>query len=790
MKILILILIMIGTDISAQDMSKNHQKYWYLRSKLRNDLMKVGLNQGESIPMTFRGKNATAANPDKTLTGGGDLISEIGIYLGVLATEYQLLSRNNQNTDSVRRELYCALNAVNRLDYNAEPLYGYSNSLNGFLIRDDIPGNFVLQNYKHFNYYNQWSGNTTTDVVQKVDHKGTQRPVPNTFANDRGFQSVIPVGQWETSSVYYENYQKKGTADNMAMSQDHLISLMYGLRLIIEYVDASANYQNQTFLYGDGAYSSIKDEAQVISDRIVKYLKNNNWRIKEPNGDDVSDHNGGNVLAYAYPFAQIAGKINQPGTSVDHWNSLQYLVPTVDQAYHDAHSTQLGFWEFQTASKGAGITFDLITQIAQLSSGCQCLFDKVGGNTVQIITLIVEKIWKWLGTVFGWIQNIGVSIVNTVTPISWTNSTLLGSVANATALAPGASQENKRIKYRQDYALLTNFLYQEQYVSGLNQPLLNIYNSVLSRTSDILNSAPCDGPRNFSDPANSIPSYDIYEWSSSSLIEHTNTLGSDNLDFQGGEYNGLDYMLYHNLYYLYKQVIEGQNAVSIDLRDRFVNYTLPLPTGQGSQSSPLTIGAMENINAYGTVNSNAAIQFRMGKQFSVIQGHEYAINNGAEVSIEPYNYNCSSNSYLSANALRQSTAPSDDVYGPIAALEKLHDTPYVAEKKITNENTRVASHVRDYQNKSITNLNENILLYPLPNQGNFTIRIEDAKNEEKYNIAIYDMTGKLLSMHENLSIIDHELHINENLINGAYIAEVLESKTGKKFTQKLIINKK
>lgn len=788
MKILILILIMVGTGISAQDMSKNHQKYWYLRSKLRNDLMKVGLNQGESIPMTFRGKTATAADPNKTLTGGGDLISELGIYLGVLATEYQLLALNSQNTDSVRYELYCALNAVNRLDYNAEPLYGYSNSLNGFLIRDDIPGNFVLHNYKHFNYYNQWSGEFT-DTHVKIDHRGNNWNVPNTFMSDKGFQTLIPIGQWETGSVYYENYQRNGTGENMAMSQDHIISLLYGLRLISEYVDAGASYQNQTFLYGDGAYSSIKEEAQVISDRIVKYLKNNRWRIKEPDGKDVSDDNGGNSLIYAYPLSQIAGKINNPSTSFNYWPPFT-PVPIVDQSYHDQHTTNTGFIGYQTVAKAPGTTFDVITQMAQLSSACQCLFDKIGGNLVQTITVVLEKVWKWLGSLFGWSLNFSVNVINMVTPISWTNSTMLESIANATILSPNASKDKQRIKYQQDYALITNLLYQNKNVSGLPPGLQNEYNSVLSRTSDILNNAPCDGPRNFSDRTNVIPSYDVYEWSSSSLIEHTNALGMDLDDLQTGEYNGLDYMLYHNLYYLYKQSVESQNAQSVDLRDRFVNYTLPLPTGQGSQSSPLTIGAMENINAYGTVNNNAAIQFRMGKQFSVIQGHEYAINNGAEVSIEPYNYNCSSNSYLSANALRQSTAPSDDVYGPIAALEKLHDTPYVPEKKITNENTRVASHVRDYQNKSITNLNENILLYPLPNQGNFTIRIEDAKNEEKYNIAIYDMTGKLLSMHENLSIIDHELHINENLINGAYIAEVLESKTGKKFTQKLIINKK
>lgn len=788
MKTLTLILIMVSACVSAQDLSKNHQKYWYLRSKLRNDFMKVGLGQGESIPMTHRGKTATAASPAKTLTGGGDLISEIGIYLGVLATEYQLLSLNNQNTDSVKYELYCALNAVNRLDYNAESLYGYSPSLNGFLMRDDIPGSFITDNYKHFNYYTQWSGNPN-DTQKKNDHKGVERNVPNTFLNDRGFQSLIPVGQWETSSVYYEQFEQGGGGP-LAMSQDHLISLLYGLRLISEYVDASASHQNQPFLYGDGAYSSINYEARVISDRILNYLKNNRWQIKKPDGSSINQDNGSNVLFYAYPFAQIAGKINNPGTSVNHWTGLPSPVPTVDLSYHDQHTIGLGFIEYQTTAKAPGTTFDIITQMAQLSSACQCLFDKIGGNIVQTITVVLEKVWKWLGSVFGWVTNIQVTILNNIIPTGWINSTILHEIANATTLSPNASKDDRRIKYQQDYALITSLLYQGMKTANMSQPLNTIYNNALTRTSDILNSAPCDGPRNFSDRVNASPSYDVYEWSSSSLIEHTNALGYDLADLQTGEYNGLDYMLYHNLYYLYKQSLENVDAKSVDLRDRIVNYTLPLPTGQGSQSSPLTIGAMEYIDTYGTINNNAAIQFRMGKQFSVIQGREYAINNGAEVSIETYNYDCGSNNYLPANAMRQATTSSDEVYGPVATLEKLHDTPYVPEKKAVDNTNYSIPVSKAYQNKTIINLNESMRVYPVPSQGAFSVKIDTDKDNDRYSLSIYDMAGKLLNVYENLPTINQEIHINENLSNGIYLIKVIEYHTGKQYTEKLIINKK
>ncbi|MES2133452.1 MAG: T9SS type A sorting domain-containing protein [Bacteroidota bacterium] len=804
----------------SQDMYKNHQKYWYLRSKLRNDFMKVGTNQGESIPMTFRGKTATAADPNKNAVGGGDLIGDLGIYMAVLATEYKMLKLNNQNTDSVKHELYCALNAVNRLDYNAEPLYGssYSNSLDGFLIRDDIPGDFVLNNYKHFNYYNTWSGNPN-DTWTQNNFLGDSRQVPNTNFTDKGFQSIIPIGQWQTTSVYSENFEyqsQHGSSasayGNYAMSSDHVISLMYGLRMISEYVDTGANDQNHHFNYGDEAYTSIRDETGVISDRVVKYLKNHNWKIQKPNGSPVSANQGGNAKFNAYALAQIAGIINQPGNGINHWNQFQSPVPTVDQAYHDSHTKGLGFEEFETYAKSPGTTFDIIVQTAELTSACQCLFSKIGGNVITMIEVIMQKIWKWLGTIFGWLLNIIINIINYVTPIQWNNTTLLQSIPNATVLNLNASRLGERIKYQQDYSLLTSLLYQGQKVSDLDLNLINTYNSVLSRTSDILNSAPCDGPRNFteghvySNGASTIsPSYDVLEWSSTSLIEHPNALGADQIDhvpgsapdtwgLQSGEYNGLDYMLYHNLYYLYKQSLESEQINTIDLRDRFVNYSLPLTNGQGTQQNPLTIGAFEHIIANGIVNNNAKINFVAGKQFGVIYGQNYDILPGADVTVEIYDYNCSNNNYLSPNAMRNASTNPDTnaVYGPIASNEKLHEVIYQPDpnSQLSKNKTKQEVKSRQYINKQIVNLNDHLMIYPNPNSGIFSIKIDSNSDDEKYSVFIYDVMGKEVNVYENISTVNKEIAItNTNLADGSYLIKIIDNKSGKQYMEKLIINK-
>jgi len=117
-KFVIVITLMISVLISlAQDYTTLHNKYWYYRTRLRNDFMMVGTGAGCSIPMEQRGVyykplvgNYNWPNVwDGERANWGDALGETGYYIGVLATEYELLNRNGQETDSVLWELYCCL---------------------------------------------------------------------------------------------------------------------------------------------------------------------------------------------------------------------------------------------------------------------------------------------------------------------------------------------------------------------------------------------------------------------------------------------------------------------------------------------------------------------------------------------------------------------------------------------------------------------------------------------------------------------------------------------------------
>lgn len=172
-KILVLLFILIGYFSMGQtsDSEKNLQKYWKYRERLKNFIV-VGDCQGCSIPSAQRGYagdiNATLDEPWEgdidNVPGGpedggelefGDATILLGHYLAVLATEYALMEKNGvtDHMYETKREIYYALEALNRLDKKAEYWWRYyydedgvsanewSTDLNGFFIRDDVNPN-------------------------------------------------------------------------------------------------------------------------------------------------------------------------------------------------------------------------------------------------------------------------------------------------------------------------------------------------------------------------------------------------------------------------------------------------------------------------------------------------------------------------------------------------------------------------------------------------------------------------------------------------------------------------
>jgi hypothetical protein len=270
---------LIAKRANAQlDSSDLNQKYWLYRERFKKDFIRVGEGRGKSIAMAGRAYNEQG----KVIIYYGDNVTYHGWYLAALATEFAILKRDSLPTASLLKELYYAIEALNRLDSYAEIMYVDSTgkrgspNLNGFFVRDDIDKNFRTE----------FPG---TDVVL----------------------SDYLLG--ESFGVGNAKYQ----ADN-EMSQDQAIHALFGLTLITHYVDDEAETKG----------IKLQAYARETALRIIRYIAQKNWIIYNPvTGKKV--YRGPDARLFSYGFRKTAKKINGGKIPIDLPKAKWYSAPAL-----------------------------------------------------------------------------------------------------------------------------------------------------------------------------------------------------------------------------------------------------------------------------------------------------------------------------------------------------------------------------------------------------------------------------------------------------------------------------
>lgn len=136
-----------------QQLQNNLQMYSNYRQNLRNHFVYVSANNemGSNIPASCIITIDTKDNeygPRNVYFSDGN--GTLPFYIGLLATEYKLLEMSGQDFATTKNELTYALNALDRLDDEAESYWrGYpktdGSDRNGFYLRDDVTNsNFPL----------------------------------------------------------------------------------------------------------------------------------------------------------------------------------------------------------------------------------------------------------------------------------------------------------------------------------------------------------------------------------------------------------------------------------------------------------------------------------------------------------------------------------------------------------------------------------------------------------------------------------------------------------------------
>lgn len=292
--------------------TQNEDKYWHYRFRLYGNnsptypgFMRPGTGMGENLPFnalmpatncfTDYILNVRHCNVADSLGPMGniqinDATTDLGYLIAVLATEYALLSQTDQSTDSVVHELWLALKAFDRLDAGAEEWYpGANRVLDGFFLRDDVPGDFP------------------TDPVTgdfRIPHPDPEVP---------GYSCVSSAWSCGANDV----------DDGTFCSQDQMIYLLTGFALVDKFVPSSESYNGQF----------LRVMARQAVHRMVKHLRDHEWTIRAPDGTTPPAQYGGSATTFSFKFAETADLLTEN----------QYFGPTYQDEFSEGQGASLWF---------------------------------------------------------------------------------------------------------------------------------------------------------------------------------------------------------------------------------------------------------------------------------------------------------------------------------------------------------------------------------------------------------------------------------------------------------------
>lgn len=231
------------------------EKYENYRKILTGQFLASGLGQGFSLP-------ADAIQPGSMHFGDSTLF--LGWYIGVLATEYHLLTSGIINSPTLNvpgtlRELSLALRALRRLSRAAagcfpQPPASLPAGAKGFFIRDDV---------------------------------------------DDGFKTHFP-GVTEIKSDY-----TAASPFDKEESQDQLIHLLLGLSLVKKYIPPRT-FQLVLLLI----------MAQDLALKISSWPAQTKWVIRNPYLGGMKVHRGPYARPFSYPISAAVQKIHPRGADI------------------------------------------------------------------------------------------------------------------------------------------------------------------------------------------------------------------------------------------------------------------------------------------------------------------------------------------------------------------------------------------------------------------------------------------------------------------------------------------
>jgi len=290
----IIVSLFYSITLYSQNEQLNLVKYWYYRDRLKHFVI-PGLNKGESEAAGIRNRFAWDIANNKNIDFGQNGCY-FGYYLGILATEYQILVNNERSPEAEcdLSEIQFALDQFIEYMDKCEHYFGDCNSdpkfcdtYNGFFVRTGVtedfldPANSVGRtlsgDISHLKILNQdLTESDTWNAKNQFQFGELPKGHPGWIENVESKETILSRISYDEVGHSYYGYE--------SMSQDEAIGILLGLALIYRYVP------------------SLSSEVAEIADQIILKVSNgDSWIIPAPNTSGGTQ--GFNALSYSFGFA-------------------------------------------------------------------------------------------------------------------------------------------------------------------------------------------------------------------------------------------------------------------------------------------------------------------------------------------------------------------------------------------------------------------------------------------------------------------------------------------------------
>ncbi len=315
--------------------------------------------------------------------------------------------------------------------------------------------------------------------------------------------------------------------------------------------------------------------------------------------------------------------------------------------------------------------------------------------------------------------------------------------------------------------------------------------------------------------------YGHLQWSSDNRCDHPNRIGQTNGDFPG-EYNGIDYLLYHNLWYIHQR--KNGNTVAatsdIDMSHTYINKNggayivysvsppappVPLPIKVDSYEYIYTENTEFPLYGDSYMRAGKEIVFKPGTH---IYAHYtpptcndctdgYYTQSGLRAYIQKYD--CALDiGHFYPDGTDRLFAGNDTMSGkilntnppfiPYHYVDYPNELPRTVELYPEMQNTEEYSKITEEQKYNKDLMEKSFSIIPNPTDGKFSV-VYSIPDTDVAGIEILDATGKLIYFNQNLPGTNQNLDIDLTEVKaGTYFVKFTNHSSGL-FKTTLLIKK-